>query len=63
MDSQLQVVRALSPQATLKRGYALLTDGAGPVTVATTRAGQGITAHLTDGELDLTVTARRSNDE
>ena len=63
VDSQLQVVRALSPQATLKRGYALLTDGAGPVTVATTRAGQGITAHLTDGELDLTVTARRSNDE
>ncbi|MDO5068425.1 MAG: exodeoxyribonuclease VII large subunit [Propionibacteriaceae bacterium] len=63
LDAHLQVVRALSPQATLKRGYALLTDGTTPVTAATTRVGQGLTAHLADGELDLEVTATRSNDE
>lgn len=63
LNSRLQVVRALSPEATLNRGYALLTDGAATVTATTARKGQQLTAHLADGELDLKVTATRSKDE
>ncbi|MDO5083993.1 MAG: exodeoxyribonuclease VII large subunit [Arachnia propionica] len=63
LDAHLQVVRALSPQATLQRGYSLLTAGTTPVTAATARVGETITAHLADGELDLKVTATRSTDE
>jgi exodeoxyribonuclease VII large subunit len=55
----IERVRALSPQATLARGYAILTDADGHTvdTVFATEAGDAITARLTDGRIDLTVTA------
>ncbi len=62
LDSRLRVVRALSPSATLARGYALLTSGDAPVTAASAQIGQAVVAHVADGELDLSVTATRSND-
>ncbi|HMQ65316.1 MAG TPA: exodeoxyribonuclease VII large subunit [Arachnia sp.] len=50
-------IRALSPQRTLQRGYAVLVDAAhGSVSsVADTAAGERIQAYLSDGELTLDV--------
>jgi exodeoxyribonuclease VII large subunit len=55
----IERVRALSPRATLARGYAILADADGHTvdTVAATEAGAAVTARLADGRLDLTVTA------
>jgi len=55
----IERVRALSPQATLARGYAILADADGHTvdTVFATEPGAAITARLTDGSIDLTVTA------
>lgn len=51
-------IRALSPRATLERGYAILTDadGAGVTTVAATTPQATLTARLADGSLGLVVT-------
>jgi exodeoxyribonuclease VII large subunit len=53
---------ALDPQRVLERGYAWLQDEAGrPVTRAAQAApGDALTATLADGQVDLTVAARRS---
>jgi exodeoxyribonuclease VII large subunit len=58
LDHTLQRVRALSPQATLQRGYAILADGRGRTVdrVAATASGERLTARLADGRLGLTVT-------
>jgi exodeoxyribonuclease VII large subunit len=55
----IERVRALSPQATLARGYAILADADGNTvdTVFATEPGDAITARLVDGRIDLTVTA------
>ena len=54
----LERVRALSPLATLQRGYAILSDADGGTVdrVAATMKGARITARLADGQLGLTVT-------
>ena len=51
---------ALAPQRVLERGYAWLQDAQGhPLTrAAQAQPGQPLTASLSDGQLDLTVTAR-----
>lgn len=51
-------VRALSPRATLRRGYAILADGTGATLdhVGATTAGAALSAQLADGRLGLTVT-------
>ncbi|WOP14825.1 exodeoxyribonuclease VII large subunit [Ottowia sp. SB7-C50] len=53
---------ALDPQRVLERGYAWLQDEAGcPVTrAAQASPGDALTATLADGQVDLTVAARRS---
>lgn len=55
----LSRVRALSPQATLERGYAILVnaDAATVASVAQVHPGDALTAHLADGTLGLGVTA------
>ncbi len=55
----IERVRALSPQATLERGYAILTDSDGDTVdrVAATATGTNVTARLADGQLGLTVTS------
>lgn len=55
----IERVRALSPQATLQRGYAILTDADDHTVdrVAATREGAALTARLADGRVGLTVTA------
>jgi exodeoxyribonuclease VII large subunit len=52
-------VRALSPLETLRRGYAVLQDPQGHVVsgVAAASPGSALSARVTDGRLDLTVTA------
>ena len=59
LASHLSAVRALSPAATLQRGYALLVDKAQHVVsgVADAPVGGTLTAHLADGELTLTTQA------
>jgi exodeoxyribonuclease VII large subunit len=56
-----RTLNAVSPLHTLQRGYAVLTDGAGarvPISsVAATRVGAAVTAHLRDGSLRLNVEA------
>ncbi|MCZ6708786.1 MAG: exodeoxyribonuclease VII large subunit [Gammaproteobacteria bacterium] len=56
-----RTLNAVSPMHTLQRGYAVLTEGArggAPITsVAATRAGAALTAHLRDGSLRLNVEA------
>ena len=57
LRTALAGVRAMSPKATLERGYAVLFDG--DVTVSSTGAtsiGTTIRAHLADGQLELDVT-------
>lgn len=58
LEHTLQRIRALSPQATLQRGYAILADESGRTVdrVSATRAGAHVTARLADGRLGLTVT-------
>ncbi len=53
----IERVRALSPQATLQRGYAILTAGDDRTVdrVAATATGAELTARLADGRLGLTV--------
>ncbi len=54
----IERVRALSPQATLQRGYAILTDADDRTIdrVGATGTGAELTARLADGRLGLTVT-------
>ncbi|MFZ0530481.1 MAG: exodeoxyribonuclease VII large subunit, partial [Propionicimonas sp.] len=54
----IERVRALSPKATLSRGYAILADieGATVDRVSATEAGARLVARLSDGSLRLTVT-------
>ncbi|MCE1174579.1 MAG: exodeoxyribonuclease VII large subunit [Propionibacteriales bacterium] len=54
----IERVRALSPKATLQRGYAILTDATGGTVdrVSATAKGRKLTARLADGQLGLTVT-------
>lgn len=57
LRTALTGVRAMSPKATLERGYAVLFDG--DVTVSSVRSptpGTHLRAHLADGQLDLSVT-------
>lgn len=51
-------IRGLSPRATLQRGYAILADADGHTVdrVAAAKPGQGLSARLADGRLDVTVT-------
>ena len=53
----IERVRALSPLATLQRGYAILADAEGGSIerVGATRPGARLSARLADGRLDLTV--------
>lgn len=58
LNHTIERVRALSPLATLQRGYAILADEAGRTIdrVAATATGSKLIARLADGRLDLTVT-------
>ena len=62
LDRAALRLAALDPHRVLERGYAWLQDEAGhPVTRAAQAApGDALTATLADGQLDLTVAARRS---
>ena len=61
LDSAQLRLDLLSPRLVLKRGYAWLTDAEGLPISSTrqTRTGQAVRATLVDGEVDLTVSARR----
>ena len=61
LDSAQLRLELLNPKLVLKRGYAWLTDAEGrPVVNAQqARLGQAVRATLVDGEVDLTVSARR----
>lgn len=57
LQTALAGVRAMSPKATLERGYAVLFAGDATVSsVSDTSVGASIRAHLADGQLDLDVT-------
>lgn len=55
----LNRIRAMSPKATLQRGYAILVDSSGGtvVSVEDTSADASLTARVADGRLELIVTA------
>ncbi|MEO7587516.1 MAG: exodeoxyribonuclease VII large subunit [Arachnia sp.] len=56
LRTALASVRAMSPKATLERGYAVLFDGNSTISsIHDTSPGAGIRAHLADGQLDLQV--------
>ncbi|MCC2593555.1 exodeoxyribonuclease VII large subunit [Tessaracoccus sp. OS52] len=57
LRSRISSIRAMSPKATLERGYAVLVDAAGHSvsSVRDAEAGTRISAHLSDGQLDLDV--------
>lgn len=58
------LLRGNNPLEPLKKGYALLTDSKGIVhSVSLLRPGQELQARLSDGTLDLTVTAIHKNEE
>ncbi|MBF9264797.1 exodeoxyribonuclease VII large subunit, partial [Paracidovorax cattleyae] len=61
MDHAALRLELLDPRLVLQRGYALLTDSEGlPVTrTAQVRAGDAVRAAVSDGEIDLTVSAPR----
>ncbi|MFD1837485.1 exodeoxyribonuclease VII large subunit [Paracidovorax cattleyae] len=61
LDHAALRLELLDPRLVLQRGYALLTDGKGlPVTrTAQVRAGDAVRAAVSDGEIDLTVSAPR----
>ncbi len=57
LNTALAGVRAMSPRATLERGYAVLFDGDATVSsTGATAIGSTIRAHLADGQLELDVT-------
>lgn len=58
IDNALARIRAVSPKATLTRGYAILATAAGDTLVSVLQAGRGdgVRALLVDGQLDLTIT-------
>lgn len=58
LEHTIERVRALSPSATLQRGYAILADADGRTVGRTTATGPGaqLTARLADGRLGVTVT-------
>ena len=57
IDSLRARARALSPRATLERGYAIVAadDGASVTSVTHTTAGDGLAVYLADGQLHVTV--------
>ncbi|SDG88249.1 Exodeoxyribonuclease VII large subunit [Pseudomonas benzenivorans] len=57
LQSQVQTLQAVSPLATLGRGYSILLDERGQAVrrAADTRIGQRLSARLGEGELDLRV--------
>ena len=57
LQSQVQTLNAVSPLATLGRGYSILLDERGRAirSAADTHAGQRLKARLADGELDVRV--------
>ncbi|HYP45219.1 MAG TPA: exodeoxyribonuclease VII large subunit [Propionibacteriaceae bacterium] len=57
IEHTLARVRAMSPKATLDRGYAILLDGGGHgvTSVTDVDAGDDLLAHLSDGQLVLAV--------
>jgi exodeoxyribonuclease VII, large subunit len=61
----IERVRSLSPQATLQRGYAILTDSDGRTVdrAAAASPGQSLSARLADGRLGLTVTDVRQEQQ
>jgi len=65
LSHALTRVRALSPQATLQRGYAILSDSKGNTVdrTSTTAKGRKITAQLADGRLGLTVASIEKKDD
>lgn len=58
VGNHLERIRALSPKATLQRGYAILSDAEGGTVdrVAATAKGAKLTARLADGQLGISVT-------
>lgn len=58
VGNHLERIRALSPKATLQRGYAILSDAEGGTIdrVAATAKGAKLTARLADGQLGISVT-------
>lgn len=63
VQHSLARVRAMSPKATLERGYAILLDGDGAAVIdpGQTQADDSLTAYLARGRLELAVTARHSS--
>ncbi|WP_019703160.1 exodeoxyribonuclease VII large subunit [Paracidovorax avenae] len=61
LDHAALRLELLDPRLVLQRGYALLTDSEGlPVTrTAQVRTGDAVRAAVSDGEIDLTVSAPR----
>ncbi|WP_225978875.1 exodeoxyribonuclease VII large subunit [Paracidovorax cattleyae] len=61
LDHAALRLELLDPRLVLQRGYALLTDGKGPPVTRTAqvRAGDAVRAAVSDGEIDLTVSAPR----
>ena len=61
IDHTLARVRAMSPKATLERGYAILVDRDATTVTAATQVAEAdiVTAHLAAGRLSLTVTGRQ----
>ena len=58
VEHTLARVRAMSPKATLERGYAILVadDGRGVTSIAGVQQGDDVAAYLADGQLHLSVT-------
>lgn len=58
IEHTLARVRAMSPKATLDRGYAILVggDGSGVTSVADVRVGDEVVSYLADGQLRVAVT-------
>jgi exodeoxyribonuclease VII large subunit len=58
VEHTLARVRAVSPKATLERGYAILVadDGSGVTSVGGVSSGDRLAAYLADGQLHVTVT-------
>ncbi len=57
------LVKSLSPQSALSRGYAILTDADGAtVTAAGATIGATVAAQVSDGSLTLTVTDKKKED-
>ena len=64
LDHLRQTLRALSPQSTLDRGYAVVQTADGHVArdAATVAAGDAVIVTLARGSLDAAVTATRTAD-